>query len=341
VWWLPRAASADEWQQARTTAQHLCCCTTRNFNNRRDAVLEHLKNGLPEREAALGRIAMRALHEGTITTGSGAVVDAADLAGRESWNATLEAIAEFTLPHVFPQFGRVAPRLRVLTPSNADALCLEILRRPADKPFFSANIERVARAVGEPLGIATEAAGRWKITSLRAELAQEISSLAVDGITLGALEAQMRKSAWGVAEEQTRVAVCAMLRSGELTAFDARGVALSAPEIGMPLRRSLHSLRRGQLLDEALWQRLKKLLSLLEIAAPHEQTFAAQEQARADLVAWCDHARSETELAQARLHQLRRAWTQTPAQWPQSEAALEAIVSFLRGWQLKAPQARY
>jgi hypothetical protein len=75
----------------------------------------------------------------------------------------------------------------------------------------------------------------------------------------------------------------------------------------------------------------KKLLSLLEIAAPREQTFAAQEQARTDLVAWCDHARSETELAQARLHQLRRAWSQTPAQWLQSEAALEAIVSFLRG----------
>ncbi|HEX8238049.1 MAG TPA: DUF6079 family protein [Abditibacteriaceae bacterium] len=334
VWWLPRSASADEWQQAReATAQHLLLSDIQLQDNRRGrAVLEHLKNGLPEREAALSRIAMRALHEGTISTGSGAVIDAADLAGRENWNATLEAIAEFALPQVFPQFGRVAPRLRVLTPSNADALCLEILRRPAEKPFFSANIERIARAVGEPLGIAAEAAGRWKIATVRAELAQEISSLANEGITLSALEAQLRKGVWGLAEEQTRVAACAMLRSGELTAFDARGAALSANEIGMPLRRSMHSLRRGQLLDESLWQRLHKLLSLLDIAVSREQTFAAQEQARAGLIAWCDHARSETELAQARLHQLRRAWGQTPAQWPQSEAALEAMVPVLRAF---------
>jgi hypothetical protein len=332
VWWLPRAASADEWQQAReATAQHLLLHDPQLQDNRRGRmVLEHLKNGLPEREAALGRIAMRVLHEGTISTGTGAVVDAADLAGRESWNATLESIAEFALPQVFSQFGRVAPRLRVLTPSNADALCLEILRRPVEKPIFSANIERVARAVGEPLGIASEVAGRWKITTVRTELAQEISALASEGVTLAALEAQLRKSVWGLAEEQTRVAVCAMLRSGELTAFDARGTPLSATEIGIPLRRSVHSLRPGQLLDEALWQRLQKLLSLLDIVTPREQTFQTQEQARAEITAWSDNARGETELAQARLHQLRRAWRQASAQWPQSEAALESTVSFLR-----------
>lgn len=337
VWWLPRAASADEWQQAReATAQHLLTHDPQLQDNRRGrAVLEHLKNGLPEREASLGRIALRTLHEGTISTGSGAVIDASDLAGRESWNSTLEAIAEFALPHVFPQFGRVAPRLRVLTPSNADAMCLEILRRPAEKPFFSANIERVARAVGEPLGIATEAAGRWKITAVRTELAQEISALSGKGVTVNAIEAQLHKSAWGLAEEQTRVAVCAMLRSGELTAFDARGIALSPSELGVPLRLSVQSLRHGQLLDEVLWRRLQKSLSLLEICAPGERTFAAQEQARAELTAWCDHARSETELAHARLHQLRRAWGQALAQWPRSEAALESIGMFLQALTIK------
>ncbi len=94
--------------------------------------MEYLRNGAAEREAALGRVAQRLLREGQIATGAGAVLDAADLAGRDSWSATLESLVEFALPSLFPKFEEVASRLRVLTPSNTEALCLDIQKRSPD-----------------------------------------------------------------------------------------------------------------------------------------------------------------------------------------------------------------
>ncbi len=331
LWWLPREASPDEWQQAReTTAQHLLKHDPQLADNRRGrAVLEHLKQGEASREAALGRIGARLLFEGQIATGAGASVDAADLAGRDSWGATLEALAEFALPSVFPRFASLAPQLRVSTPANSDALCLDILRRPVASPFFAASLGRVARALAEPLGVARESGGRWKINAPREDLAQDIMRRVGNGALLAAIEAALAKSQWGLPGETSRIAICALLRSGDLAAFDARGARLSPSTIGLPLRREVHTLRPGRLMDPSAWNRLGTLIALLTqretLGAP---SFAEQERAAALLCAWRDDARAQTELAQARLHQWRKL-AASPSRWPRIDAAWETITSSL------------
>lgn len=334
VWWLPRAPSHDEWQQAReTTAQHLLMSDPQLHDNRRGrAVLEHLKNGEPSREAALGRIAARLLREGQLATAAGASLDAAELAGGDSWTATLESLVEWALPTVFPRFVEVAPRARVLTPSVSDSLCLEILRRPASAPYFAASLERAARAVAAPLGIAREERGRWKISAPQDALAREVCALAADGgATLSVIEAALARSEWGVVAEQTNITICALLRGGELAAFDARGQTLPPAAIGLPLRRAVHTLRPGRLLEEASWRLLQELVALLTdgsqlLGLP---SFAEQERALSLLGAWRDDMAAQTELAQARMHQWWRRFGQTAAQWPQAEASREIVTSLL------------
>ncbi len=312
VWWIPRAATPSEWEQAReATAQGQLLHDPQLIDNARGRkVLEHLREGLNERENALSRLGARLLREGFFSDGGGAFVEAGELPLGENWASALEAIGEWTLPRVFPRFGEVAPRLRVLTPSNADALCLETLRRPTEAPFFAASLERTVRGIAQPLGTAVEQGGRWKIqtSSTRSEIARAILALVQRGesTSLGALGAHFAKSVWGLNALQTRVVLCALLRGGEVSAFDARGQLLAANEIGLPLSRSVQSLREGRLLDEKIWAQLGKIVTILTGENLGERVFSKQENARTLLQNWRNETSAATELAQARLHQWRR-----------------------------------
>jgi hypothetical protein len=330
--WMPRRATHDEAAFTReATAQHLLESDPQLLDNRRGrAILQHLKENAPQRETALARLTVRLLREGQLITAAGLAVDAAELAGTDSWLGTLEAIGEFALPHLFPYFEAIAPRLRVLTSSNCDALCLEILRRPAGEPFFSASLERTSRAIAEPLGVARLAQGRWRISPPRDDLSAAIKALVPEtGAPLAAIEAQLMKSEWGLRAEQIHVVLCALLRDGELAATDTRGQLVPPEQIGMPLRRAVHAVRPGRLVTTEQWHRVQQLVGLLCDEQLETLSYTEQERARSLLVAWRDEATAETELAQARLHQLRRALGHNPAQWPRAEAALEKIATLL------------
>lgn len=334
MWWLPRAPSRDEWQLAReAAAQHLLQQDPQLKDNRRGrAVIEFLKNGQAERELVLARMAARLLREGTIASGAGVVVDAAELAGAESWGATLEALAELVLSGVFPRADKVTPRLRVLTPASVESLCLETLRRPVDAPYFSASLERTVRAIAAPLGVAAEEKGRWKVASGNPELSREICefvSAIEGGASVAALETHFAKSEWGLNPDQTRLCLCALLRSGELAGFDTRGEQLTAREIGMPLRRAVHTVRPGRLLDAASWKAVQKWLALLAGEKLGALSFREQERAHALLANWRAETVSQVELAQARLHQLRRNLGHDIRQWPRSEEAQGAVTQLL------------
>lgn len=327
AWWLPREASEDEWAQAReATAQHTLMSDPQLFDNRRGrAVLEYLKAGLAERETQLGRIAVRLLFEGTLFNGAGAVIDGGDLAaGNSNWSATLEALADWTLPTAFPRWPAIAPRARVLTESSAQTLGLEILRRPINAPYFAPSHERLVRAIGEPLGIAHAEAGRWKMDApqgeLRAFFADFIAANAP--ATLASLEAHAAKSEWGIVPEMTRLCVCALLRSGEIVGLDARGQSVAPEEIGLPLARSIRALAPGKLPDEAAWEVARNSTVLLANADIGARTYAAQNAARATLELAREEWRANAELFSARLHQLKRA---QGGDWRECDAAREAI----------------
>jgi hypothetical protein len=329
--WTPRAPTDDERRLAQeATAAHLLEGDPQLLDNRRGrAILGHIKESAAARERQMAQLAARLLREGRIVAASGLCLEAVELSGDQSWTSTLEALAEFALPHVFERFEEIAPRLRVLTPANAQALCLEILRRPATDPYFAAAHERLARALAEPFGIARADKGRWKIAAPRADLAQELLDAARESSTLAALEAHFSKSDWGLTGEQLALVVCALLRGGELVALDARGHVLPAAQIGLPLRRAVHTVRPGQLLDAERWSQLQIVIERLTQARLGARSFPEQEQARRLLAHWKDEAARQTELAQARLNQLRRALNGAGASWPQSASTLSALAALL------------
>ncbi len=329
--WKPRPPTRDEWDLAREgAAAQLSQSDIALLDNRRGrALLEHLQKEAPARDAQIAAVALRLLLEGEILIGGGVVLEAGELARGEGFGALLEAIGDFGWPQIFPDFAPSAPRARLLTPSNADSLCLEILRRPASEPFFAASLERLARHIGEPLGVAKSGAGRWKIAPGKAEINAQIRDFVGEETTYAALEAQLAKSSFGLKSEQVAIALCALLRSGEIAAFDAKNQELSPASIGLPLRRALHFLRPGRLLSAPDWARIAVLTRELCALTPNSPDFAEAGRVAGALLEWRENAAAEGDLARARAAQLRRALGQTPESWPQFEAASQALGAIL------------
>lgn len=329
--WKPRPPLREERDLAReVTAATLLEADPQLLDNRRGrAVLERLKAEAPGRAAQIQRVALRLLREGTVYLGEGANLEAGELAGADTWTGLLEAVGNFAFPHLFPCFSPIAPRARLLTPSNADALCLEILRRPAAEPYFAPSLERLARHIGEPLGVARSAAGRWKISVPLQELAGSMRQQVEGGVTLAALDAHYARSGWGLRPEQTAILVCALLRGGEIAALDGRGQELVPAQIGLPLRRSVHSLRPGRLLSMESWARLQTILGRAARIQLSLLSFEAQDRARQELLQWREQFEAEANLLRARAAQLRRQLGHGAESWSRFEAASTAIGTFL------------
>ena len=310
VLWLPRPAATDELDAAReATAAHLLEADPALSDNRRGrSILSHLREGAAARDAQSAHLAVRLLREGEIFTGAGTYADAGELLSGDNATDWLESLVSFALPHAFPRWEAVAPRARVLTASVCDALCLEILRRPLDAPFYAPAHERAVRAVCEPLGLARAVEGRWRIEPGSDELRALVRDLVGEGITLSLLAAQLAKSVWGLTREQSSLLVCGMVRCGEVLGVDARNEALLPATLGMPLARSVRSLRVGRVLAGAEWDQVRRISEALDLPLlPPTPTFAAQEAAQLALVRWREDVVGETELASARLSQLKRA----------------------------------
>ena len=328
IWaWRPRFPTRDEWELVREVAGAASARQDPNLldNRRGRAILEHLERERPARESALERVVRRLYLEGDLVLGQGAALDASELAGGDDFGAVLESVADFALPHLFGRFSPIAPRARILTPSNADALCLELLRRPANEPYFAPSLERLARHLGEPLGVAAPSAGRWKMGAGEADLGAHLLGLVGAGTSLSALNEELSRDEWGLPEEMQAVVLCALLRAGELVALDARGQNLAPATIGLPLRRSVHRLMRGALPASALWTRLASVCNAAlqeKIGAP---SFEEAARVAALLHAWRDETGARLELSRARVAQLRRALGHAPAQWADFEAASEAV----------------
>lgn len=331
ILWSPRLPTSDEWQVAReATASQLLEQNPQLLDNRRGrAVLQYLKEAAPTRELQLARLTRRLLYEGVLRSGDGRVIEAGELAAGQSWQSTLEAITAFALPAVFPQFEKVAPRLRVLTENNSDLLALQLLRTSQQDPYFSASAERLVRALAQPLGIAAADKGRWKMTALRADLAQEIKTVLGQGNTPRALALHFAKSGWGLKTEQLTLALSALLRSGEVSAQDFKGQLITAARIGLPLDRSVHLLRPGQLLESDDWNRLKEIVRLLTGHRLGAASFPEQTRANELMTQWMHEARSSCELLQARLRQLQRTLGHSSTQWPQAEGVMQEMATLL------------
>lgn len=325
--WKPRSPARDEWELCReSAAASLAASDPALADNRRGrAITEYLEKGAPARDAQLSRVVTRLYLEGELVLGTGAAIEAAELARGETFAALLESVADFALPQLFPRWPEIAPRARLLTPSNADALCLEILRRPSDEPFFAPSLERLARHVAMPLGLATAQAGRWKIAAGLDEWREPFLQSVGGGATLSALEALWAKNQWGWPAETFALAVCALLRGGELSALDARGQTLSPAQIGLPLRRSVHSLRPGELPASQTWTRAASFANVVLGNKVGVATFEATQNLATQISAWQAETMRELELARARATQCQRQLNHDNASWLRFEAACRVV----------------
>ena len=340
--WKPRPPARDEWELCRESeAARLAACDPALADNRRGrAIAEYLEKGAPARDAQLSRVVARLYMEGELVLGTGAAIEAAELARGETFAALLESVADFALPQLFPRWPEIAPRARLLTPSNADALCLEILRRPSEEPFFAPSLERLARHVAMPLGLATAQAGRWKIASGLDEWRAPFIASVGGGATLSALEAMWSKNEWGWPAETFGLAVCALLRGGELSALDARGQTLSPAQIGLPLRRSVHSLRPGALPESQIWTRAASFAHVVLGQRVGVATFEATQNLATQIANWQSETTRELELSRARAAQCQRQLHHENASWSRFEAASQIVGAALQSLpQSGAPDA--
>lgn len=330
--WKPRGPLKDELTLAReVTAARLLESDPQLLDNRRGrAVLEKLRAEAPGRELQLQRVALRLLREGMLYLGHGPVLEAAELAASETWTGLLEAVADFAMPQLYEGYAPLAPRARLLTPSNADALCLEILRRPSTEPYFAPSLERLARHIGEPLGVASASAGRWRITSPQSALRETVMARVACGVTLAGLESELAKRPWGLRPEQTAIVVCALLREGEALALDSRGQELVPAQIGLPLRRSVHTLKPGQLVSASIWDRIGQLAAILGGFGWGALTFEQQDAARDWLLSWRENVENELNLSQARCTQLRRQLGHSADGWPEFTADCEVVAAMIQ-----------
>lgn len=330
--WRPRVPTRDEWELAREVAgAHLAAQDPNLLDNRRGrAMLEHLERERPSRENALERVVRRLYLEGELVLGQGATLEASELAGGDDFLSVLESVADFALPHLHPRFGDVAPRARVLTPSNTDALCLELLRRPSTEPFFAPSLERLARHLGEPMGVAKIQSGRWKMAPGHAELAAQLLESVGGGAALSHLSVELGRGEWGLPDALLDVLLSAQLRAGELVALDARGQSLAPASIGLPLRRSVHRVMRGALPPSAQWTILATLSRALLDFKTGAPSFEEAARFAGALETWREETQSRLELARARSAQLRRALGHSPAQWSVFERAAGTVAGALQ-----------
>lgn len=329
--WRPRVPTRDEWELAREVAGALLVAQDPNLldNRRGRAVLEHLERERAARESALERVVRRLFLEGELVLGQGAALEASELAGGDDFLSVLESVADFALPQLHPRFGDVAPRARVLTPSNTDALCLELLRRPPAEPFFAPSLERLARHLGEPLGVARMSSGRWKMAPGHGELGFQLLELVGGGAALSHLSVELNRNEWGLPDALLDVVLCALLRAGELVALDARGQSLSPASIGLPLRRSVHRLVRGALPPSAQWTKVAVLARALFDFGAGAPTFEEAARLAGALETWREETQSALELARARCAQLRRSLGHSAGQWAAFERATETLAGAL------------
>ena len=325
--WKPRPPARDEWELCRESAAASQAANDPALadNRRGRAILEYLEKGAPARDAQLSRVVTRLYLEGELVLGTGAALEAAELARGETFAALLESVADFALPQLFPDWPQIAPRARLLTPSNADALCLELLRRPSSEPFFAPSLERLARHIAMPMGLATASAGRWKIAAGEESWRAPFIASVGGGATLGALEAMWSKNSWGWPAETFALAVCALLRGGELSALDARGQTLAPAQIGLPLRRSVHSLQPGELPDGQIWTRAASFANAVLRVKVGAASFESTQELAAQIANWHSETQRELELARARAAQCRRQLGHDGASWPRFEAASNVV----------------
>lgn len=343
--WTPRLPTNDELQSAReATAANLLETDPQLLDNRRGrAVVQFLKDNRMTRQTQMARLCRRLLREGVFWFGDGRVLEASETALGEQWQSTLEAIGDLAFPEIFPKFETVAPQARALTPANVQQLCLELLRRPDDDPYFSASLDRLVRTLARPLGVATSEKGRWRFSLPHAELTRELKEQIGERSTLRALETHFARSEWGLPREQLELALCALLRNGELTASDSQGKILVPEKIGFPLGGGVHTLDPGSLLDQQSWVQLRNRLEILglELKTPTENvgtmpevlTFSHQRQIKNSLLQKRDELEAETELMQARLRQLQRTLNHSTAQWPTAESTLQKMAELLEQLQ--------
>ena len=158
-------------------------------------------------------------------------------------------------------------------------------------------------------------------------------------VAVSALESVFAKNEWGLRPEQFGLALCVLLRDGRWQALDSRGAALPANRIGMPLKRSVHAVRRGEKIERAVWQRLSEVAQVL---APLDESvdlsalsgasgggFEAQEKARAAVIGWLEAARLDCEGLRARAHQLARQLGHASSQWGSFNEAMSRAETVL------------
>gem|GEM_PF-2118439 len=326
--WQPRQLTGDEWEFAReTTARMLLRHDPVLRDNRRGrSMLKFLEADLKQREKDIRDLTIRLYGEGTLLCADRRSVEVAELCHQRQWNAMLSAIAAFALEGIYARYPQIAPAIKVLSPTQIHQMQEKLLHQNSGEKWWPASMERPVRSIAAPLGLMRDDKGRRQFAAGKTEIILDIESLVgASAVPVSQLVQQMANSSWGLMPLQSELLLSGLLGAGKLEALDTAGKVLLASSIKPPLQKSVYALRCAALVSATQWKAITGVVQIIDGDCAADISFVAQAHLCQRLRDWALETRSELELANARIHQLKNVIGDGAALWEQSSQTISAM----------------
>jgi len=324
VAWIPREATAAERQVWVEDVAHelLAGDPTLTAGGLGAALLARLDEDSEARQTRLAGLLRRLYGEGAWLTAAGR-----QPVEVEVWPTQLAHLGELLLPTLYPQFETLAPRGPV--DDGVANLLIERLVLPGEVYASPSSVlARDLDYLAVPLGVAVGEAGRYLFQDPPGLGAQALEWLPDREVTVAAAERCWAVSPLGLASEQARLLLAALVRAGHLLGLDDQGQPAA---LGTPLRSHLAAVRPAPVVDEGVWEAVRQFhetwlnpdwperdragqqavwdrllawrqAALVQVATIGEAAVRTAERCGHEALQWRevdDHGRQVTELAQA------------------------------------------
>jgi hypothetical protein len=338
VAWLPRPATAAEWQLLREYAAARRLLDDASLGESR--LGREVRALLQERESRLGgearSLLSRLFFEGELVASDGSKRFSPE--GREESKtlaAWLSRALEPCFAALFPRFAPLAPRRRLVGKQATNQVIADFVRLGEAEIPFGATLESYLASFLAPLGLVENEGRRWKLALGSRELLPAALGVFSRGgaekefVSYGELERALAKSEFGLAAEQAELVVAALIKLGYLVALDAFYQPLRLELIAPPLSERLPSLAPGQTLPAGLHKQALELAAALGL--PAEKWNQELQEALWDrLLAWKRELTDALPGLQESLARLPGQLGQPEALWQRSQRLLQEAGRLLK-----------
>ena len=341
VAWIPREPTGAEWRELSEHASLRMLADDPTIAGRQAADLRRrVRERLIASGAEAAAVVARLYYEGQALDARGQpTVEGAGLAAQGDWQATLAAVLSQPLARRFPRFASVAPR-RLIARVHVSQIIDHFVRPGQVSLPPGSGLEAHLNDFLALLGFVAQRDGAFVLRVAAAPLVAFIESQVperaaqpLDSSQLrayGDLVSALAKSEFGLAPEQSELAIACLVRAGHLVALDAFCQPLSFDRIGTPIGDHIAFLTRAQLLDADAAAALGEAAQAILGRRPVRFDLAAQQRLWEGVLAWKRRTLEEAPRLQTALERLVAALGHEPVQWSETRRALDTAAEVAR-----------